>query len=78
MQTISSIDQRLDIIKNLENNRLMKKRWKSQSRCERVIYPQWDQVIKLLVKFFTPILEGVLKGEIFIGDWMPQIGRYLN
>ncbi len=78
VETISSIDQRLDIIKNLENNKLMKKRWKSQSRCERVMYPQWDQVIKLLVKFFTPILEGVLKGEIFIGDWMPQIGRYLN
>ena len=40
--------------------------------------PEWSQVIELLVRFFTPIFDMVLRNELFIGDWMPQIGRYLD
>ena len=31
-----------------------------------------------MVKFLTPIFEGILKDEIFLGDWMPELGRYLD
>ena len=41
-------------------------------------YPQWKEVIELLTAFFAPIFEGVLKDEVFLGDWMPELGRYLE
>ncbi len=77
-QPIPSLEKRLDTIESYKNYGYMKKRWKSQSRRSRGHYPQWEQVITLLVTFFTPIFDGVLNDEIFLGDWMPQLGRYLD
>lgn len=75
---IPSLDKRLDTIKTYKDYGYMKKRWKSQSRRERKHYPQWEQVVTLLVTFFTPLFESVLNDEIFLGDWMPQLERYLD
>lgn len=75
---IPSLEKRLDTIKSYQNYGYMKKRWKSQSRRKREYYPQWERVVVLLGTFFTPIFESVLKDEIFLGDWMPQLKRYLD
>ena len=56
----------------------MKKRWKSQSRRKREYYPQWEQVVVLLGTFFTPIFDSIINNEIFLGDWMPQLKRFLD
>lgn len=75
---IPSLEKRLDTIKEYKDYGYMKKRWKSQSRREREHYPQWEQVVTLLVAFFTPVFEGIIRDEVFLGDWMPQLGRYLD
>ncbi|MEY8391131.1 hypothetical protein D3Z36_02145 [Lachnospiraceae bacterium] len=75
---IPSIEKRMETIAGYKNYGYMKKRWKSQSRRSRGHYPQWEQVITVLTAFFTPVFEGVIKDEIFLGDWMPQLGRYLD
>lgn len=43
-----------------------------------VEYPEWGQVIQLLVKFISPVVDATLRDELFIGDWMPQFGRYIG
>ena len=40
--------------------------------------PEWGQVIQIMVKFFSPVIEAALRDELFIGDWMPQFGKYLG
>lgn len=40
--------------------------------------PEWGHVIQLLVKFISPVVDATLRDELFIGDWMPQFGRYLG
>lgn len=75
---IPSFEKRLDTIKAYKDYGYMKKRWKSQSRRKREYYPQWEQVVTLLGTFFSPIFECIVKDEIFLGDWMPQLGRYLD
>lgn len=77
-QPIPSLEKRLDTIKVYKDYGYMKKRWKSQSRRKREYYPQWEQVIILLGTFFSPIFESILRDEIFLGDWMPQLERYLD
>ena len=75
---IPSLDKRLDTLASYKDYGYMKKRWKSQSRRRRESYPRWEDVIALMVQFLMPIFEGVLKDEIFLGDWMPELGRYLD
>lgn len=75
---IPLLKTRLDIINEYEDYGYMKKRWEIQNSREGIYGPSWSQVIQLLVKFFTPILEMALRDEIFIGDWIPQFGRYLD
>ncbi len=75
---IPSLEKRLDTLAGYKDYGYMRKRWKSQSRRRRESYPRWEDVVSLMVKFLTPIFEGILKDEIFLGDWMPELGRYLD
>lgn len=73
---IPLLEERLDIISSFEDYEYMEKRWENYRKGESC--PEWGQVIELLVRFFAPIFEMTQKDEIFIGDWMPQLGRYLD
>ncbi len=75
---IPSFEKRLDTFISYKDYGYMKRRWKSQSKRTMELYPQWKEVIELLTTFLTPVFEGVLKDEVFLGDWMPELGRYLD
>ena len=73
---IPLLEERLEMIASFEDYEYMEKRWENYRKGKS--FPEWKQVLELLMRFFTPILEVILKDEVFIGDWMPQIGRYLD
>ncbi len=75
---IPALSGRLEIIDSFQDYPYMQKRWENLEKRAEGEYPEWGQVIGLLVKFFTPICDVVSRGEIFIGDWLPQFGRYLD
>lgn len=90
---IPGLKERLEIVDSFQDYKYMEKRWenymgrfwtKSLPLCDgdeiepESGEPNWQQVIQLFVRFFTPIFDVALKNELFIGDWMPQIGRYLD
>ena len=88
---IPLLKERLEIIESFQDYKYMEKRWENyMSRFWTKSFPQedegekeedeaeWGRVIQIFVRFFAPIFDVVLKNELFIGDWMPQIGRYLD
>ena len=75
-RSIPLLEERLEMIASFEDYEYMEKRWENYRKGKS--FPEWKQVLELLMRFFTPILEVILKDEVFIGDWMPQIGRYLD
>lgn len=75
---ISFLRNRLNRVKGYEGYAPMETRWEALHENEPGGYPQWEEVIQLLGEFYTPIFEGILKDEIFFGDWMPQLKRYLD
>lgn len=75
---IPSLENRIDTLKNYRDYEYMKKRWKSHCKKKKETNLQWEEVITLLVTFLTPVFEGVLKDQVFLEDWMPQLGRYLD
>lgn len=74
--SIPALEERLDIVSSFEDYEYMEKRWENYNK--GAACPEWKQVIELLIRFFTPIFEMIQKDEVFIGDWMPQVGRYLD
>ena len=37
----------------------------------------WVEVMTLLEAFFPPVWRAIIRDEIFIGDWMPELCRFL-
>lgn len=74
---IPSFEKRLDTIKSYENYGYMKKKWKNEKKRQNQEFPEWKEVISLLVTFISPIFHAIIQDEIFFEDWMPQLGRYL-
>ena len=40
--------------------------------------PEWKDLSKKVFRFFLPIWNASARDEIFFGDWMPELGRYLD
>lgn len=74
---IPSLEKRLNTVKGYVNYGYMKKKWKNEKKRQAGEFPEWSLVIDLLIAFFSPIFDAVMKDEIFFEDWMPQLGRYL-
>jgi hypothetical protein len=56
----------------------MKKKWKVLLRRQKIDAPQWEEVIDLLDKVLSPLWQASRNDLVFFGDWMPEIGRYLD
>lgn len=76
-KAIPSLEKRLDTIKGYADYGYMKKKWKNEKKRQSGAFPEWKDVISLLVTFFSPIYDAVIRDEVFFEDWMPQLGRYL-
>lgn len=75
---IPALGDRLAIIQDYETYEYMNKRWERQKKRWKTSYPQWGEITRLLVRFFQPMIEEIQKDEVFVGDWMPQLARYLD
>lgn len=67
-----------ETILSYRNYSYMKKKWKAYLRNEKKEVPMWTDVIDSFEKFFQPIWNMLVSDTIFIGDWMPELQRYLD
>lgn len=56
----------------------MRKRWEKYLRHCGKTEPKWEEVVDKLEKFLSPIWQAICKDEVFFGDWMPDLGRFLD
>lgn len=74
---LASAEQRWDTVLGYIDYTYMKKKWDKYRRIyEKEI--SWEECIKLMNEFFSPIWRAYLEDHIFLGDWMPSLGRYLD
>lgn len=74
---LPSLEKRLDTLKTYADYGYMEKKWKNQCKRREGEHPKWSEVVKLITICLQPLYESILKDEIFFGDWMPHLGRYL-
>lgn len=76
-QPMSSVEKRWDTILGYKDYTYMKKRWDRYRKSQKEEEVPWEECILLLEGFFTPIWKAVQEDTIFVGDWMPHLGRFL-
>ncbi|RRF95296.1 MAG: hypothetical protein DUD27_08215 [Lachnospiraceae bacterium] len=67
-----------EIFSTYSENKFMKKKWKVLLRRHKIKEPTWEDTMDLLKKFIGPVWASITKGSLYFGDWMPELGRYLE
>ncbi|SFH81775.1 hypothetical protein SAMN04487830_10953 [Pseudobutyrivibrio sp. OR37] len=71
-------DTRMKMLEGYTDYTYMKKKWKVELRQKKKSDPSWPDVNKCIVNFLSPIWEAMEKNMVFLGDWMPQLKRFLD
>lgn len=71
-------EERLALLLSYRTSSYMKKKWKAYLRHEKKKGPSWDDVIDMLERFFSVIWEHMCQNFIYLGDWMPELGRFID
>lgn len=77
-KNLSFFEDRMETILSYKSYSYMKKKWKVLLRRQKRDTPDWEEVIDLLDRVFLPLWNAGREDFIFFGDWMPEIGRYLD
>ena len=56
----------------------MEKKWKAYLKKQRTGAPSWEEVYGRFWRFLMPIWSASLQGLIYLGSWIPDLGRYLD
>lgn len=71
-------EERVQTILSYRNYIYMRKRWEKYLRHRKRKEPSWDEVMTQLEGFLPRLWKSICCDEIFFGDWMPGLGRYLD
>lgn len=73
---IEKAKSRMERVAGYGTSAHMKKKWKAFLRSVHESGPTWEDALGRFLKFYGPIWDAVCGDYVFIGDWMPEFGRY--
>ncbi len=56
----------------------MKKKWKRLLRRQKLKEPSWEEAFDVILHFLLPVWDAITIDMIYLGDWMPQLRRFLD
>ena len=77
-QRIPLKKERFEMFEGYQNSSYMKKKWKSYLKKEKKKTPSFDEVMKVMIAYYRPIWDSLAEGNYYLGDWMPELMRYLD
>ena len=77
-QKIPLKKERFEMFAGYLTSSYMNKKWKSYSKREKKKTPSFQEVMEVLIAYFQPIWESLSEGNYYLGDWMPELMRYLD
>ena len=77
-KNIKPDQNRFDLLKSYGDYTYMKKKWKVELRQKKTSEPTWQDVNNCLINFLTPIWDAIERNIVYLGDWMPQLKRFLD
>lgn len=77
-QKIPLKKERFDMFEGYQSSSYMKKKWKSYLKKEKKKTPSFEEVMKVMIAYYRPIWDSLAEGNYYLGDWMPELMRYLD
>lgn len=71
-------EKRFDLFLSYRTSRYMQKKWKAYLYRTKRKQPGWNEVMDLIVCFFKVIWEYMCRNVVYLGDWMPELGRCMD
>ncbi len=69
---------RVDEILLCRDQAYLKKRWGKYLRHQKRKEPSWEMVMEKISAFLPVIWNSICQDILFFGDWMPELGRFLD
>lgn len=70
--------QRFELLASYRTSSYMKKKWKAYLRHEKKTEPSWEEVTRLIDAFFSNIWKCMCQDVFYLGDWIPELGRFMD
>lgn len=70
-------EKRIEMLASYETYTYMKKRWEKYIRKQGTEDVSWETVLHRIIAFLSPVWNAMCRDEVFFGDWMPDLERYL-
>lgn len=70
-------EERMKEILSYQDYTYMRKRWEKYTRHQKEEKPAWEEVMDMIKSFLPSIWNAICRDEIFFGDWMPELRRFL-
>jgi len=77
-QQIELNEQRFQMVCAYKDSPYMNKRWKTYLKKEKKQTPSFEEVMIILISYFTPVWKALLEGTYYLGDWMPELSRFID
>ena len=71
-------ESRMKEILSYRDYSYMRKRWEKYLRHRKRKEPAWTEVMQVLEQFLPQMWSTLCRDEIFFGDWMPDLQRFLD
>ena len=71
-------EKRIEMLESYDTYTYMKKRWEKYVRKQGIENVSWETVLHRIVLFLRPVWNAMCRDEVFFGDWMPDLERYLQ
>lgn len=76
-------ERQIDVImyeqlENMVSDSFMQKKWKVYLKKNRKAEPSWEVVYGRFWSFIKPLWTASMKEMVYLGSWIPDLGRYLD
>ena len=73
------IDQgTLELFMSYQNYPYMRKKWKTYCTMVEDELPEWEKIMEVIIAFIRPVWQSIINDQVFLDEWMPDLGRYLG
>lgn len=70
-------DERLFLFLSYRNNNRLKARWNRFIKHNGESDLKWEELMGRMAALLGPVWDKLCNDDVFTGDWMPELGRYL-